>query len=87
MSCINKNLMEYQVLLNRSGIPENTLDNYCRAFLAKYDRFPYLDELPGNSTQHLIETLKINNNGFTSKEAVLEFTQSSEDQVNTVIND
>lgn len=79
--------MEYQVLLNRSGIPENTLDNYCRAFLAKYDRFPYLDELPGNSTQNLIETLKVNNNGFTSKEAVLEFTQSSEDQVNTVIND
>jgi hypothetical protein len=34
MSCINKNLMEYQILRNRSGIPEETLDTYCRAFLA-----------------------------------------------------
>ena len=33
------------------------------------------------------QTLKINNNGFTSKETVLDFTQSSEDQVNAVIND
>lgn len=87
MSCINKNLMEYQVLLNRSGIPENTLDTYCRAFLAKYDRFPYLDELPGNSTKSLIETLKIDNDGFTSKNAILNFTNSSEDQVNSIINE
>jgi hypothetical protein len=49
MSCINKNSMEYQILLNRSGIPENTLDVYCRSFLAQYDRFPYLDELPSDS--------------------------------------
>lgn len=79
--------MEYQVLLNRSGIPEKTLDIYCRSFLAKYGRFPYLDELPGNSTQNLIETLKIDSDGFTSKEKVLEFTQSNEENVNAVIND
>lgn len=79
--------MEYQILLNRSGISENTLDNYCRAFLAKYDRFPHLDELPGNSTKNLIETLKIDSDGFTSKDVIMKFTQSSEDQVNTVIND
>lgn len=79
--------MEYQILLNRSGIPENTLDTYCRSFLAQYNRFPYLDELPGNSSQSLIETLKVDADGFTSKEAVLEFTQSDEDSVNAVIND
>ena len=49
MSCINKNLMEYQILLNRSGIPEKTLDVYCRSFLTQYGRFPHLDELPSNS--------------------------------------
>lgn len=87
MSCINKNLMEYQILLNRSGIPEKTLDTYCRAFLAQYGRFPYLDELPSDSRQNLIETLKLDSDGFTSKETVLEFTKSDEDNVNAVIND
>lgn len=79
--------MEYQILLNRSGIPENTLDVYCRSFLAQYNRLPYLDELPSDSRQNLIETLKIDSDGFTSKEAVLEFTKSNEDSVNAVIND
>ena len=79
--------MEYQILLNRSGVPENTLDMYCRSFLAQYGRFPYLDELPGDSRQNLIETLKLDSEGFTSKETVLEFTNSDEDSVNAVIND
>lgn len=86
MSCINKNLMEYQILRNRSGIPEKTLDLYCRAYLAQYNRFPYLDELPSDSRSNLIETLKLDSDGFTSKEAILEFTKSDEDSVNAVIN-
>ena len=87
MSCINKNLMEYQTLRNRSGIPEKTLDLYCRAYLAQYNRFPYLDELPSDSRSNLIETLKLDSDGFTSKETVLEFTKSDEDNTNAVIND
>ena len=79
--------MEYQILLNRSGIPENTLDVYCRSFLAQYNRFPYLDELPSDSRQNLIDTLKIDSDGFTSKENILEFTKSDEDNVNAIIND
>lgn len=79
--------MEYQILLNRSGIPEKTLDVYCRSFLTQYGRFPHLDELPGDSRQNLIETLQLDSDGFTSKEAVLEFTQSDEESVNAVIND
>ena len=79
--------MEYQILLNRSGIPEKTLDVYCRSFLTQYGRFPHLDELPSNSRQNLVETLKMDSDGFTSKEAVLEFTKSDEDSVNAVIND
>lgn len=78
--------MEYQILLNRSGIPEKTLDVYCRSFLTQYGRFPHLDELPSNSRQNLIETLKVDSDGFTSKESVLEFTKSDEDSVNAVIN-
>lgn len=79
--------MEYQILRNRSGIPENTLDVYCRSFLAQYGRFPYLDELPSDSRQNLTETLNLDSDGFTSKETVLEFTNSDEDSVNAVIND
>lgn len=79
--------MEYQILLNRSGIPEKTLDVYCRSFLTQYGRFPHLDELPSNSRQNLVETLKIDSDGFTSKEVVLEFTKSDEESVNAVIND
>lgn len=79
--------MEYQILRSRSGIPENTLDVYCRSFLTQYGRFPYLDELPSDSSQNLIETLHLDSDGFTSKDSVLEFTQSEEDDVNAVIND
>lgn len=78
--------MEYQVLLNRSGIPEKTLDVYCRSFLTQYGRFPHLDELPSDSRQSLIETLKVDSDGFTSKDTVLEFTQSDEESVNAIIN-
>lgn len=86
MSCINKNLMEYQILLNRSGIPEKTLDLYCRAYLAQYNRFPHLDEIPSDSRQNLIDTLKMDVDGFTSKEAVLEFTNTDEEGANAAIN-
>jgi len=41
-------------LKNRANISELVLDSVCRDYLDKYDRFPYLDEIPGaNSEQDL----------------------------------
>lgn len=60
MSCINKNLLEYQTLKHRSGLSENDLDIYCRGYLNRFDRFPYLDELPdSNSREFLNSQLQI----------------------------
>lgn len=64
IGCINKSLGEYQSLRNMAGIPETTLDFWCQYFLSKYDRFPYLDELPNvNSEKHLTEKLNIKSVG------------------------
>ena len=60
VACINRSLSEYQSLKNMAGIPQTILDFWCQYFLTKFNRFPYLDELPGvNSEQHLKDKLKV----------------------------
>lgn len=60
MTCINKNLVEYQTLKSMSGIPEVILDFYCLDYLDKFDRFPELDELPHvNTESYLKENLQV----------------------------
>lgn len=73
--CINKNSVQYQSLKNRAGIPEFMLEAVCRDFMEKYDRFPYLDELPdSNSEPYLREQLRVNAHNGTQIESVLELT-------------
>ena len=76
--CINKNSVQYQTLLKRSGLSEFKLEAYCRAFVEEHNRFPNLDELPSvNSSEALKEFLSLNENGYTSKENILSKTGKS----------
>lgn len=76
--CINKNSVQYQTLLKRSGLSEFKLEAYCRAFVEKNNRFPNLDELPSaNSSEALKEFLSLNEKGYTSKENILSKTGKS----------
>ena len=73
--CINKNSIEYQSLKQRAGISEFILEAVCRDFAEKYDRFPYLDELPNvNSEQSLRDSLHVKENGGASISNILETT-------------
>ena len=78
IACINKSSIEYQTLQNRSGIHPMLLDALCRESLDKYDRFPYLDELPSsNSEPSLRELISVKDNGEASIDRVLEATNSN----------
>lgn len=73
--CINKNSIEYQLLKDRAGISEFTLEAICRDFTEKYGRFPHLDELPNsNSEQSLRDTFKIKENNGVKISDLLEIT-------------
>lgn len=89
MVCINKNHPEYQALKVKSGISEYVLDAYCQDFMDKYDRFPYLDELPKvNSETHLKNTLGINEHNGASLERIKEITgKDTAEEINAVLND
>lgn len=78
IACVNKSSIEYQTLKNRSGIHPMILDALCRESLDKYDRFPYLDELPSsNSEPSLRELISVKDNGEASIDRVLEATNSN----------
>lgn len=76
--CINKNSVEYQSLVRRAGIPESIIEAYSREYMEKYNRFPYLDELPNvNSEDSLRQELKIKKNNSTQIEDILRVTGTS----------
>lgn len=75
MDCININSVEFQTLLNRSGLSEFALKVISRGTLNKFGRFPHLDELPGvNSEKALKEVLSIKKDGSAKIDTVLEQT-------------
>lgn len=78
MSCINKNLREYQNLKNSSGVSELLLDATCKYYLDTYGRFPHLDEIPSsNSKPYLEQKLKINKYRGTKISNILEHTNAA----------
>lgn len=89
LTCINKSSVEYQTLKNRSGISDFMLESVCRDFMQKYNRFPYLDELPNsNSGPHLRETLKLNKYNSTQIDNILQITgQNNIENSIPVLND
>lgn len=75
LSCINKSSFEYQSLKNKANIPEPILESVCRGFIDKYNRFPYLDELPkANSEPDLRNSLHINDYNGAKISDILETT-------------
>lgn len=89
LTCINKESVEYRILKQRSGIPESILEAVSRSFLDKYNRFPYLDELPSaNSESYLRNKLKINQYNGTEISRVLDETQTNSiEEANAQLND
>ena len=87
--CINKNSQEYQSLKSKAGIPELLLDAICSQYLDKYDRFPYLDELPkANSKPFLEEVLKLDKHNSTKISTILEYTNTNTiKEANIKLND
>lgn len=78
LTCINKNLPEYQALKNKSGVQEAVLDAICRYYLQEYNRFPFLDELPDvNSEPFLRKQLSLNQYSSSSIKSILESTNSN----------
>lgn len=86
--CLIKN-SEYWTKLSQSSIPEFTFYTFANQFVKDHGRFPNLDEIPGsNSTQHLIDTIHINNNGSAKIEDVLVSTGTTDiKQANIILND
>lgn len=89
MQCVNKNLREYQTLKKQSGLPDFVLSAYVGDFLDKYNRFPYLDELPNsNSSKAISEELSLNKDNVTKTENILQATNTNNvDEAVQVLND
>lgn len=86
--CINKNHPEYQALKKKSNIQEPILEAICRTYQQKYNRFPYLDELPNaNSEPHLREKLNLNTYNSASIKEILKNTDTQDlEQANISLN-
>ena len=75
--CINKNSKEFRDLKEMSGLSEFFVEAYCRNYMEKLDRFPYLDELPNsNSEPYLQKKLKMKGR-FGSVSELLKYTGTS----------
>lgn len=88
-ACVIRNTSEYKDLKEKSGVSDTMLTVRCEGFRRKYGRFPHLDELPGaDSTKHFRETLKINENGGSKIDHILErASASSIEEANVKLND
>ncbi len=85
--CINKNSAEFQALVKQSGLPDFYVSAVCGNFLEKYNRFPYLDEIPGSNSQKYLESQLELKNGYTKVSKILEMTgQDSIEQSQIFLN-
>jgi hypothetical protein len=86
-SCINTSSSEYQILKKKSGISDFKLKTYCRLFLNKYGRFPYVDEIAGsNSEPALRERLDMSENGTTIDNLLEATGTQSVEEANIALN-
>lgn len=86
MQCLIKD-SEYWTKLAQSGIPEPVFYHFANSFVAKYGRFPNLDEIPGaNSSKYLKDQIHLKDSAKISD--VLAVTQTSNiKDANIVLND
>ncbi len=86
--CLIKN-SEYRTKLAQSGISEPVFYSFVNSFVAKYGRFPNLDEIPNaDSSQHLKDTLYIDDLNSAETQTILNITQTTNiEDANVVLND
>ena len=78
VGCINTSSSEFQRLKDASGLPEQTVEAYCRGFSDRYGRFPYLDEIPdADSLPFLQKEMNLSENNVTSVNDFLKFSQAT----------
>lgn len=78
MQCVNKNLREYQTLLEQSGLPDFELQAYVGRFLEKVGRYPHLDELQNSNSEPFIrKELKLRKDNTTKTQNILDSTNSN----------
>lgn len=86
-SCINKNSVEFQTLKKKSGLSEFILESICRSYQEEYGRFPYLDEIPSDSSTYLKDQIKLKDNNSTETDNILNYTNtSSVEEANIELN-
>lgn len=90
-TCLNKNSVEFQTKLKRSGLSEFKFNAYASAFVDKYSRFPELDEIPGaDSRPYLNKVLSvktIDSDNFVDNDKIISQTGTSDiKKANTVLN-
>lgn len=80
--CLNRNSVEYQTLLKRSGLSEFKFNAFTSMFMDKYGRYPELDEIPGaDSRPYLNKALSvktIDDTNFVKNDKILSQTGSSD---------
>ena len=81
--------MEYRTLKERSGISDFILEAICVDFLDRYDRFPYLDEIIGSTSEPYVrKTLQLDEHNSTNIDNILSTTGASTiEQANISLND
>lgn len=79
--CLNRNAVEYQTLLNMSGLSEFKFNAFASKFVDKFGRFPELDEIPmADSSPHVKKVLgvrELEGTNFSNNEKILQSTGSS----------
>lgn len=77
MICINTNSREYQWLKRATGTPEFLLNAISRSYMEKYNRFPYVDEIPNASTEKFLrKELGLESKNSTTIDKLLEYTDT-----------
>lgn len=78
MKCINTSSRDFQILKQKSGVPEVSLAAFVGDYLDKYDVYPELDEIPYvNSEPYLSEAINLKKNGTAKIQDILDYTNSS----------
>lgn len=78
IGCINTSSSEFQRLKNASGLPEQTVEAYCRGSSDRCGRFPYLDEMPdADSLPFITKEMNLSKNNVTSVNDFLKFSQAT----------
>lgn len=72
--CSLKDSYKYKQRQEMSGIDKDEFDIISKSFVDVYDRLPHLDEIECDSSNYLKEKAKINDDGYSKKEDIHQYT-------------